>query len=72
LSDFTNIIESSGSFSSVEEDTGVDFRNVGDGGSFTVESVGWGDGGWGDIPWGGEETVIEINSNTAWTNVDEP
>lgn len=73
MGDFIEIEDTSGTFADLEDDTGVDFFNIGDGGVIITEGEGWGEGPWGDDPWGGgEDTIIIDNSVTEWTNIETP
>jgi hypothetical protein len=73
MSDFTNVIDITVALSAYEEDTGVDFVPIGDGGTFVTEGEGWGEDPWGSGPWGGGEDVVIIgNPVTLWTNIETP
>lgn len=73
MSDFTNITESAGQFTTFELDEGVDFLDLGDGGVAIIRGAAYGEGTYGEGPYGGDDTVIILNgAPTVWTNIDTP
>lgn len=73
MSDFTSIIEISGTFTTVELDSGVDFTPTGDQGQIIVTNVGFGEGGFGEGGFGGDTETLVLNGPvTTWTNIETP
>lgn len=73
MSDFTNEIETYGTFSTYELDEGVDFTSTGDFGVIVISGTPYGEGEYGEGPYGGgDQTLIVEGSFTEWTNVDTP
>lgn len=72
MSDFSNVQDIAGNFTTSGTEEATLFVNVGDGGYITVESVGFGEGGFGEGGFGGYDITFAVNSVTTWTNVDTP
>lgn len=72
MSDFTNVVDISGTFEETELDEGVDFYATGDYSSIVIFGGGFGEGEFGDGPFGGTQTVVLTVPTTTWVDVDEP
>lgn len=73
MSDFTNIVDVGGVFTSTELDEGVDFFDSGEAGTIIIVGSAYGEGIYGEGIYGGsKQSIIITFPVTEWIDIDTP